>query len=247
MSSRIARICSSIAIVAMVPLWAASLTGPSENWAAKVAAAEQKRDARIREVRAIRRYVLHNPRWKTDGAMTAMMSYDTSGHKRYEVLDVRAEGIQKQVFQRILDGEVESAARNDDDGSINPENYDIVPIGEELLAGHRCIVVQLKPRRKSKMLLEGKAWIDLAELAPIRVEGRPSKSLGFWVGKPYIVQDFRKVGDFWLSSRNESVADVKVLGRTELTIDFQDYFVAPKTGEVLMACTKRPCTPRLFD
>src|SRR3954447_787427 len=128
MSFRIARVYSSMAIAAMVPLWAASLTGASENWAAKVAAAEQKRDARIREVRAIRRYVLHNPRWKADAVMTAMMSYDTSGHKHYEVLDVRAEGIQKQVFQRILDGEVESAARNDDDGSINPDNYEITPV-----------------------------------------------------------------------------------------------------------------------
>ena len=248
MSSRIAPIYASIAIAATVPLWAASLTGPTENWGAKVAAAEQKRDARIREVRAIRRYVLHNPRWKTDAVMTAMMSYDISGQKHYEVLDVHAEGIQKTVLQRILDGEVEqSAVRNDDGGSINPENYDIVPIGEELLGGRRCMVVQLKPRRKSKMLLEGKAWIDMAEFAPVRVEGRPSKSLGFWVGKPYIVQDFRKVGDFWLSSRNQTVADVKMLGKTELTIDFQDYFVAPKTGDVLMACSKRPCSPHLFD
>jgi hypothetical protein len=81
MSFRIARVYSSMAIAAMVPLWAASLTGPSENWAAKVAAAEQKRDARIREVRAIRRYVLHNPRWKTDAVMTDMMSTDISGQK----------------------------------------------------------------------------------------------------------------------------------------------------------------------
>ena len=107
MSSRIAPIYCRLQSPHAVPLWAASLTGPAENWAAKVAAAEQKRDARIREVRAIRRYVLHNPRWKTDAVMTAMMSYDISGQKRYEVLDVRAEGIQKQVFQRILDGEVE--------------------------------------------------------------------------------------------------------------------------------------------
>jgi len=38
-----------------------------------------------------------------------------------------------------------------------------------------------------------------------------------------------------------------MLGKTELTIDFQDYFVAPKTGDVLMACSKRPCSPHLFD
>lgn len=234
-----AALCSAAAAGSGIPT--------CDQLAARVASAEKARDSRIGRVKSIRRYVLRNPRWKRDGVATVLFTYQPDGRKRYEILAMNAEGIQQHVLQRILDGEVEAASKKSDDSSISPDNYQMTPLGYDTIRGRRCLLVRLKPLRKSKMLLEGRAWIDERESAPVRIEGRPEKSLSFWVGRPQIVQDFRKVGDFWLSSENHSVADVKILGKTELDISFLDYAITPKDGgAVLMACAAQ-CSPRLVD
>jgi hypothetical protein len=217
-----------------------------DNLAARVASAEKARDVRISEVKSIRRYVLHNPRWKKDANATVLFTYQTDGRKRFEVLNMSADGLQQHVLQRILDGEVEVVSKKSEDSSISPENYHITPLGYETMRGRRCMLVNLTPLKKSRTLIEGRAWIDEQESAPVRIEGRTAKSLSFWVGRPYIVQDFRKVGDFWLSSENHSVADVKLIGKTELEISFVDYAVRPKNGDIQIACAGH-CSPRLVD
>jgi len=221
-------------------------TPSCDNLAGRVATAEKTRDARISEVKSIRRYVLRNPRWKRDAVATVLFTYQQDGRKRYEILNMSAEGLQQHVLQRILDGEVEAASKKSEDSSISPENYQITPLGYDTIRDRRCMLVRLTPLRKSRTLIEGRAWIDERESAPVRIEGRTAKSLSFWVGRPYIVQDFRKVGDFWLSSENHSVADVKIVGKTELEISFVDYAITPKDGDVQMACAGR-CSPRLLD
>ena len=231
------------------PLWVAAEEGRGpacENWAAKVAVAEHRRDSGIQELRSVRRYLLHNARWKKDAVMTVLFTQDESGRKRYSVLDQQAEGIQREVLERILKGEVEASGRKEEDASFSPRNYEFTPIGYQAVDGKKFLVVQVKPRRKSKVLLEGRAWIDTEEASIYQMEGRPSKSLSFWVGKPYVKQDFRKVGDFWLSSTNHSTADVRLLGKTDLTIQYLDYSITPKHGEILMACT-RTCSPHLAE
>jgi hypothetical protein len=219
---------------------------PCDNLATRLASTEKAQDARISEVKSIRRYVLHNPRWTKDATATVLFTYEPDGRKRYEVLNMNAEGLQERVLHRILDGEVEAASKKSEDSSISPENYQITPLGYDTIKGRRCMLVSLTPLKKSRTLIEGRAWIDEREAAPVRIEGRTAKSLSFWVGRPYIVQDFRKVGDFWLSSENHSVADVKMIGKTELQISFIDYAVTPKNGEVQIACVGH-CSPRLVD
>jgi hypothetical protein len=92
--------------------------------------------------------------------------------------------------------------------------------------------MQLKPKRSSKYLLEGKVWIDPKEHAILRVEGRTSRSVSFWIGKPFIVQDFRKFEDVWVSASNRSISDVKFLGRTELSVDFTEYKIVRSNHEL---------------
>jgi hypothetical protein len=239
--------------LAIATLGAVVVTSPAAppmpegcDLATKVAAADKKRDANIRELRSVRQYRLHNSRWEKDATMTAFVATEADGRKHYEILDIKAEGMQKTVLKRILDAEVEMSRDKGEDSSLSPENYEFAPLGYESCGGKQCLAVQLKPRRKSKVLIEGKAWFDVEDAAPLRVEGRPSKSVSFWVGRPYVAQEFRKVGDFWLSSKNQSVADVKLIGKTELTVQYLDYSVTPKSGAPLMACA-RSCSPKLLD
>jgi hypothetical protein len=203
--------------------------------------ADNKREANIRKLSSIRRYVLHNKRWEKDAVMRVRMTFEVGTGKRFDILELEnAGGLQKRALEKILESEVEASKGHLEiqDGGITPANYEFISLGTQIWNGRECYVVQLIPKRSSKYLLDGKAWIDPIEHAIVRVEGRTARSVSFWIGKPYIAQDFEKVDDVWVSARNRSVSDVKFLGRTELSVDFTDYQIVRSDAE--LAHTRKP-------
>ena len=201
----------------------------------RVNAAETERESAVRHVTCTRQYTLRNKRWEKDGVMRVQITADTrTGDKQYEILSMQAEGLQKRVFQKVLDAEIEGSRRGSSDGdnSVTAANYDFKHAGTENLNGKDYLVVHLKPKRSSKFLIAGKAWIDPEENAIVRVEGHTARSVSFWIGKPQISQRFRKVDNVWVSASNKSVSDVKLLGRTEMTVDFGEYKIVRQPAHV---------------
>jgi hypothetical protein len=136
----------------------------------------------------------------------------------------------RKVLERVVQGEAESSRKqSQDELAVTKANYKFHVTGVEIQGGRRCYMVELTPRHKSKYLVQGKAWVDANEFALMRVEGRPSASLSFWVGKPYIVQTFEKVGPFWMAAHNRSESQSFLLGSSVLTIDYSQYQVNPDT------------------
>ena len=45
------------------------------------------------------------------------------------------------------------------------------------------------------------------------IDGKTARNVSFWIGKPQVTQEFRKVNDIWVSSANRSVSDVKLMAR----------------------------------
>src|SRR5262249_35869390 len=88
-----------------------------------------------------------------------------------------------------------------------------------------CYVLDLVPKSKSKYLLRGTVWVDAQDYAIVRLEGRPTASVSFWAGKPFIVVEFQKVGAYWVVSRNLSHTDGRLVGATDLTIDYSEYVI----------------------
>ena len=101
-------------------------------------------------------------------------------------------------------------------------------------------MLSLVPKRNSKYLIQGKAWVDSAEFGLVRIEGYPTESLSFWVGKPFIVQEFDNVGGHWLLRSNKSIVDAKIIGRIELTVSSKTY--AMGTAALAEAAESRPLT-----
>ena len=228
--------CSSVAsAVACVTFAPCVMAQPCRNGGAdaiqlvaQVQEAESRRESDVHRLVSTRKYVLKNKRWEKDAIMHARVTWEAGTGKQFEVLKTEnAEGLQKRVFEKLIEGEIEASRKSSQgsDTAVTSANYDFAMMGAEMLNGRECLVVHLKPKRGSKYLIDGKAWIDANENAIVRVEGRTSKSVSFWIGKPYIIQDFRKVGDVWVSASNRSTSDVKLLGRTELYVDFVNYQV----------------------
>jgi hypothetical protein len=201
--------------------------------AALVAQAESQRDARIKEVRSLRRYIVRNARWKSDGTMDAMMITSADGSKRYEILAMNADGLRKRILIKVLDGEVEAAANGERDGNVNSTNYELRPLA--VADNQTCRPVELVPRKRTRFILEGRACVDMSDMAMVHMEGRTAKKISIFVGRAYVVQDFRKMGEFWYSVTTSSSADVTFLGKTELIIQYLSYTITPKTGSTITA------------
>ena len=193
----------------------------------KMGKSENLRRSHLKELWGSRRYTLRNERWNKNAEMQVEVQYRKGQGKSFQVLaSTGSEDIQNRVFQKLLDTEVEASKSTDPDPSqLSNANYRFKMIGEEVHNGRRCHVVQMFPRKKSKFLIDGKAWVDAEDYALVRMEGRPSASLSFWVGRPYIVQEFAKVGEQWVASSNHSIADSRLFGRTELQIEYARYNV----------------------
>jgi hypothetical protein len=190
--------------------------------------AEDSREASVLGLVSTRRYVLRNKRWDEDAVMVVRMISEPKTGKRFEIVAAdNVHGLQRRALMKILEAEVETSRKaKATPSTVTPDNYDFSVIGKEVLDGRECIVLQLTPKVKSKLLLNGKAWVDAEEQAIVQIEGRTAANVSFWIGKPYVLQRFKKVDQIWLSAHNRSVSDVKLLGRTELMIDYLFYEIA---------------------
>lgn len=201
----------------------------------RVNAADEARESEVTKIVSTRRYVLHNQRWQKDAVMRVRMISEPGAGKRYEILGMEnAEGLQKKILERILQGEVEASRirSHEADTSLTSANYNFVPQGSHVIEGRPCTLVLLKPKRKTKYLIDGKACIDTKENAVLRVEGKTARSVSFWIGSPSIVQSFRKVDGVWVSCSNKSTSDVRFLGSTQLTVDFVEYDIVRRGRQV---------------
>lgn len=207
----------------------------------RVSAAESERESDIGKVICTRRYTLRNKRWDKDGVMQVVITSDSrTGRKEYQILSMQAEGLQKKVFLKVLEAEMDGSGRagSEGDSSVTGSNYDFEFERMDTVNGKEYVVVKLKPKRSSKFLIAGTAWIDPKENAIVRVEGRTARSVSFWIGKPQIFQSFRKVDGVWVSATNRSVSDVKLLGETEMSVEFGDYKIVRQAPHV--AATPSP-------
>jgi len=188
---------------------------------------EGRRTQQLRESHGTRRYVLTNERWNKNAEMQVEAHYQRGQGKSFRMLAATgSEDIQNRVFKKLLETETEASKSADlDPSEITVARYNLKLLGQEVIDGRKCYVLQINPKHKSKFLIEGKAWIDAAEYGLVRLEGRPSASVSFWVGRPFITQNFAKVGDQWLASSNHSIAESRLFGRTELHIEYTRYSV----------------------
>jgi outer membrane lipoprotein-sorting protein len=60
-------------------------------------------------------------------------------------------------------------------------NYDFALLGRETIDGHDCYVLQLRPKRQTVELINGKAWVDAHDFALRRIAGVTAKSPSLWL------------------------------------------------------------------
>lgn len=168
-----------------------------------------------------------------DAEMIVKATYDSPSSKEFTVVsESGSKLILNRVFKKLLESEKEAAqpaisVRT----QLNRDNYSFELVGYEPSNSGGQYVLRVSPKSRSKYVYSGKVWVDGIDFAVTHIEAEPAQNPSFWTKKSEIHHEYRKVGDFWLPARNESVSYIRLGGRATLTIEYKDYRVTDARGQ----------------
>jgi hypothetical protein len=156
--------------------------------------------------------------------VVAEVNFRPPASKDYKIQKSSGSKRGEQVVRNVLDHEVETASnRSQDRTAVTRNNYEFSYIGEVVLDGQPCYLLGLKPKRKEKDLIAGKAWVDTHSFFVRRIEGEIAKTPSWWLKAVRVKLAFADFEGTWLQKSMEAVADVRIVGPHTLTSQILDY------------------------
>lgn len=171
----------------------------------------------LQQYRALRRMHAQSERFDHEGWMDAWTEYDAGGF-RYQIVNERgSDTVRNKVLRALLKREQELIANGDyGRGELTEANYQF---GEET-AGPGVRYVALKPRRKDAMLIDGRMVLG-ADGELLRVEGLLARNPSFWTSQVNVVRTYARVDGVRVPVATESIAKVKLVGRSRLNVRYE--------------------------
>jgi len=92
-------------------------------------------------------------------------------------------------------------------------------------------VLEVSPKTKNKFLIRGRVWVDAEDFAITRIEGSPAKNPSFWVRSVQVLHRYQRAGRFWLPALNQSRAQARIFGTTDVAIEYFDYVTSVRNAQ----------------
>lgn len=190
--------------------------------------------------RAFRRMHAWNEKFNQEAWLDAWTEL-RDGKFDYQIVTERgSDTIRNRVLRAVLKREQELVAGGDTDrAELTPENYDFSEAGRDTDGTH---VVQITPRRKDVLLVEGKMVLSPDGRELLRVEGRLSKNPSFWTSLVNVVRHYARLAGVRVPVATESTAKVKFAGSAQLEVAYE-YETVNGRRVALNAQRLSPVTP----
>jgi hypothetical protein len=185
------------------------------------------RNEHLQSYSAVRTYELRDLDGQVSAQAVIRVDYRAPGTKIFQkVSEGGSWTIRHLVFDRLVQGEEEtSSGQERRESAISEENYSFTIVGVTNLGSNHCYIVEAKPKRMDKYLLEGELWIDAQDFGIVRISGHPATKLSFWINRANFVREYQRIGGFWLPYRDATIVDVKVHGTKVFRIEHQQYVI----------------------
>jgi len=156
---------------------------------------------------------------KYQGWMTVETTVSPSGTFAWNVLEEGgSERTREKVFYALLKTEADAWRLGEhDEAALTPANYVFTPIASDKPGQ---LQIQLKPRRSDSKLIDGVLTVS-NDGHPLRLEGKLAKSPSFWVKSISIVKHYSRFAGISLPTSIESLADLKMFGRSTFTMRYR--------------------------
>jgi hypothetical protein len=211
----------------------------------RMAETDVVRTKAMRRFTCMRRYVATNLRFNKRAEVVVKSLWTNPGYKEFQI--VSEEGtpvLRKKILHRMMEAEKETAVATRGQTPITRANYDFRLLGTEIVNERPTWVLELKPKFEKRYLLRGKAWVDAADYAVIRMQGVFAKNPSFWTREVKTSLEYTKYGDFWLPVRSRSETDAVLFGSSEVTIEYYDHAVEPATATTQARAAHAEPAPR---
>lgn len=154
---------------------------------------------------------------KPSSEVLADISFVPPVTKEFTITQRKGSSLGETVVRRVLESERKDAASGLAPGAVTRDNYDFTFLGQQRLEDDDCYLLGLKPKRKEKNLVLGRAWVDKNTYLVRRVQGELVKMPSWWVKSAKVTLEFGDIGGMWLQMRAKATADVRILGPHTLT------------------------------
>lgn len=232
MNLKITTVLSTLAIVLSAVTNVSSQTGdpvPStDDLVAKMLRADAERRSELTGYTALRRYVAVNKDRRAE--MLVRVDCSSDGAKQFTIISEEgSSAVRKHALYKMLSEETLASRRDTRDGNrITPANYAFNMLGQDTLDTGPAYVLAITPKTENKYLIQGRIWVNARDYSIVRVEGQPARDPSFWVHDVHFIHTYQRVGQFWFASSTHSTSDIRIFGRSELTIENSNYALNPQ-------------------
>lgn len=177
--------------------------------------AEQQNPAKVQGYTMTRSYKLfHGDEVEPVSQTTAEITFIPPDKKSYEIKQSSGISRGRNLVRDILDLETAPIQTSSD---ISRQNYKLVLIRQEELAGVLVYLLRMIPKRRDKDLLNGFVWVDTKTFRIQRIEGTPAKKPSWWLKDVDITLQYTDMDGLWLPTYMTSTAAVRLAGSYVLT------------------------------
>lgn len=173
------------------------------------------------QVRALRHLEAHNEHFDKSAWMDVWTDLDANGFRYQIVAESGSEYVRSHVLRAALESESEMRASGGAErAAFTPDNY---RFDEGAVQPDGLLSFSVTPRRKGPLFVEGSLFISPDDGELVRLEGRLSKAPSFWTRRVEIVRWFRRIAGFRMPVAVDSVASVRIAGRStfRMTYDYE--------------------------
>jgi hypothetical protein len=168
------------------------------------------------------------PKLKKHGKLHALRRISSLGLIRYEKAQFEGDGIvNKEIISRYLTAEVEMQKQQSPLLAVTPQNYKFKYKGLNRSTGREVHVFEVSPRQKRDGLFKGEVWIDARTFLKVQESGYLVKNPSIFLKKVAFIRKYEIRDGISVPRQVQSVADVRFVGKAELTIDFSNFSIDP--------------------
>jgi hypothetical protein len=170
--------------------------------------------------RALRRLHASTRGGRMQATIEAWTTLDPVKGFSYEIVSEEGSAlIRRRVLIAALEAERKAIGSSDEsDAALTRANYEFPQLVD---ASDDLTKVDVKPRRKHIMLIDGSLFLKSDSADLVRIEGELSKRPSFWTRRVRIVREYARVDGVHVPMSMRSNADVLIVGDSSFSMTYQ--------------------------
>jgi len=169
--------------------------------------------------RAIRHLSASTRGGRMSATIEAVTTLDAGSQFHYEITSQEGSAlIQRKVLIAALEAEQRALGGSDARAAaLTPDNYEFTSMMNDQ---DNLVKVDVRPRRKHVMLIDGSLFLKSESAELVRLEGEPSRRPSFWTRRVHIVREYARIEGVHVPVAMQSTADVLIAGASTFSMTY---------------------------